>query len=586
MYPRFHSLASDIRELRKITKFSCGFLSIGNSFSADGHPLDGDAVTNPASAPGRLPDHVPVLVAGGGPVGLATAMELAHHAVPSLVIEPRREVSWLRPRAKTTSARTMEHFRRWGLAKTVRHRAPLPVAWSDRAVFCTHLLGREITTFDRCFGLELAGSRLVAEPGQQVPQPLVEQVLREAVAASGDAKLFVGWTVSAVEELDDAVSVEVVDDHGETRCLSADYVVGCEGARSVVREAMGARYEGSNDSRPNFNMVFRAPGLAERLPHRPAVHYWVLDPDQPGIVGRLDLDETWWCGAQGVDADAGNVDPERIVLNLIGADADVEVLSTDSWRARMLLVDRYASRRLFVAGDSAHQNPPFGGHGFNTGVGDAVNIGWKLAAVHHGWAPPTLLESYEAERRPVAAETIAETVRNNATLAAELADPRLHGSDEEFDLAKPLVAASIQRSKDGEFHSLGLTLGYHYARSPIVAHEPAPENGGKDHSSYIPTAAPGHRFPHAWRGPDDSLYDHFGKGFALVCDIGSPVVGRFERAASELGLPLEVVPFDPAALPRLGAAAVLIRPDQHVAWRGDDAEDPKSVLRRAVGYPR
>jgi len=535
----------------------------------------------------KLPAVTPVLVAGGGPVGLATAIELAHHGVPSVVIERRDEVSWLRPRAKTTSARSMEHFRRWGLADTLRNRAPLPVAWSDEAVFCTTLLGREITRFDRCFGLDLAGSDLVAECGQQVAQPVVEQVLREAVAAAPAAELFTGFEVTAVRESTDGVWVDIVDHDGCEQRVQAGYVVGCEGARSVVRDAMSARYEGSDNSRQNFNVVFRAPDLAARVPHGPAVHYWVLNPEQPGLVGRLDLSDTWWCIAQGVDAAAGEAHAELLVRNLVGAEVALDVLATDAWRARMLLVDRYASHRMFLAGDAAHQNPPWGGHGFNTGIGDAVNIGWKLAAVINNWAPPSLLDSYEPERRPVAARTIEEAVRNMSTLAPELADPRLTGTATEFAEARPGVAAAIHASKDSEFHSLTLTLGYDYGDSPIVAGEGGPEqsSSGAAGRDYEPTAAPGHRLPHRWLAANDSLYDRLGAEFTLIGDVTAPACGRLVDAARSDAVPLQLLDLGGQDWRQLfGAALVLVRPDQHVAWRGDDTSEAARVIRRAVGH--
>ena len=508
----------------------------------------------------------PVLIAGGGPVGLATALELAHHGVRSLVVEPRPEVSWLRPRAKTTSARTMELFRRWGLAAVIRDRAPLPVAWSDEAVFATALLGREITRFRGCFGLDLTGDDLVAEPGQQVAQPLLEQVLRDAVAASPHATLLTGWRLTGLREDEAGVTADLTGPDGTAKQTRAGYVVGADGSRGATRAAIGARYEGADDARPNFNIVFRAPGLADRVPHGPAVHYWVLNPDQPGLVGRLDLADTWWCIAQGVTHEDGDAGPTRIVRNLVGAGIDPEILATDPWRARMLLADRYASDRVFLAGDAAHLNPPWGGHGFNTGVGDAVNIGWKLAAVLNGWADPRLLRSYEAERRPVAARTIEEAARNMATLAPELSDPRLVGTDAEFEAARPGVAAAVHRSKDGEFHSLDLVLGYSYAGSPVVS------DGA------------GERLPHRWLGPDDSRYDRLGREFTLVGDLSTALAADFVKAAAEAGVPLDT--FDDRS-DRL----MLVRPDQHVAWTGDagdardasDSGDARGVLARATG---
>ncbi len=528
--------------------------------------------------PELLGDAAPVLIAGGGPVGLATAIELAHHGVASTVVERRAEVSWLRPRAKTTSARTMEHFRRWGLADTLRERAPLPVTWSDQAVFCTTLLGPEITRFDHCFGLELSGSDLAAEPGQQVAQPLVEQVLRDAVAASTHAQLVTDATVTAVGQIPDVAWADV-SVAGGTRRVEAAYVVGCEGARSVVRDAIGARYEGGDDTRANLNIVFRAPGLAGRVPHGPAVHYWILNPTQPGLLGRLDLEDTWWAIAQGVDATVEHVDPVAIVRNLVGAELDVEILALDPWRARMLLANRYRSGRLFIAGDAAHQNPPWGGHGFNTGIGDAVNLGWKLAALLGGWGKPGLLDSYEAERRPVAERTIAEAARNMSTLSPELGAPGLTGTDEEFRLALPAVTAAVRASKDSEFHSLDLTLGYRYEDSPIVLRDlPDREHGTAS------VGTPGSRLPHRWLGPGDSLYDHLGPEFTLVGAVDGALGRRLADAAAKLGVPLDELALDERDGCRLlGADLALVRPDQHVAWRSRGCLEPDTVLCTAIG---
>jgi 2-polyprenyl-6-methoxyphenol hydroxylase-like FAD-dependent oxidoreductase len=529
-----------------------------------------------------IPSSTSVLIAGGGPVGLATAVELAHHGVESIVIERRREVSWLRPRAKTTSARTMEHFRRWGIAGTLRARAPIPVAWSDRAIFCTSLLGREITRIDHCFGLELAGSDLVSEPGQQVAQPLVEQVLRDSILTSPHANLCCGADVLAVGQDGSKAWADVLLE-GVVQRVRADYIVGCEGARSVVREAIGSRYQGTDDRRPNFNLVFRSPGLADQVPHGPAVHYWIINPDQPGLIGRLDLDQTWWCIAQGVDGSAGDVDPGQIIANLVGTKVPAQVLASDAWQARMLLVDRYSDGRLFVAGDAAHQNPPWGGHGFNTGIGDAVNLAWKLAAVIGGWAPTRLLDSYEAERRPVAQRTIDEAVRNMSTLAPELADRRLAGTDEEFKRVRPSIAHAIQRTKDSEFHSLGLTLGYGYWNSPIVAGGDTPSL--VPDSSYTPSAVPGARLPHWWLGPNDSIYDRLGREFSLVGNLSECSDSGLCATAKKLGVPLQRVAVNrDECQRRFRAALVLVRPDQHVAWRGDRTTDPAGIIRQALGY--
>jgi 2-polyprenyl-6-methoxyphenol hydroxylase-like FAD-dependent oxidoreductase len=526
-----------------------------------------------------LPDHTPVLIVGGGPVGLACAVELAHHGVESLVIERRPEVSHLRPRAKTTSARTMEHFRRWGIADQIRRRAGLPVEWSNTAVFCTALTGREITRITGCFGLELTGSQLAAEAGQQVAQPIVEEVLREKLTGSDLAGLAVGVLGVGAGQGEDGTWVDVVDRTGASRRVAAEWIIGCEGARSVVRDALGSDYDVVDGGRPNYSIVFRAPGLADRVPHGPAVHYWVISAAQPGLMGRFDLADTWWCSANGVAPETA--DPQAIVRNLVGTDAAVEILSTDAWQARIALADRWGNGRLFIAGDAAHQNPPWGGHGFNTGIGDAVNLGWKLAAVINRWAPRALLDTYELERRPVAQQTIDEAARNMSSLAPELSTVLHADSDEQFEATRPAAADAIRRTKDGEFHSLGLTLGYRYDDSPIIV-------GGRSappatNDTYVPTAAPGGRMPH-FHLNGESLYDWLGREFSLVGDLTRPAADTLAKAAAALGVPMDAVGVDASSCAaHFDAGLVLVRPDQHVAWRGDHVDDPEQMLRTATG---
>ncbi len=528
-----------------------------------------------------LPEHTRVVIVGGGPVGLSCAVELAHHGVESLVLERRPEVSHLRPRAKTTSARTMEHFRRWGIAGQIRRRAGLPVEWSDTAVFCTALTGREITRISGCFGLDLVGSQLVAEPGQQVAQPIVEEVLREKLTNSELAGLALGVEGVAVGQGDDSAWVDVVDRTGASRRVAADWVIGCEGARSIVRAALESDYDVVDGGRPNLSIVFRAPGLADRVPHGPAVHYWVLSTVQPGLVGRFDLVDTWWCSANGVDPATRPADPQAIVRNLVGTDVAVEILSTDAWQARIALAGTWGNGRLFIAGDAAHQNPPWGGHGFNTGIGDAVNLGWKLAAVINRWAPADLLDTYELERRPVAQQTIDEAVGNMSSLAPELAAVLQADTDEQFEATQRAAADAIRRTKDSEFHSLGLTLGYRYGDSPCIvgARSAPPATNG----TYVPNAAPGGRLPH-FALDGESLYDRLGREFSLIGDQTLPAAGAFARAATALGVPVDTVAVKaPDCAAHFDAGLVLVRPDQHVAWRGDHVSDPERVLRTVTG---
>ena len=521
----------------------------------------------PSNRGKAIPHETHVLIVGGGPVGLSAAVELGQRGVPCVIVEPRRTVSRLRPRAKTTNVRTMEHFRRWGLAERVREIAPLKVDWSQDIIFCTTLLGHEVMRFTDCLGLATQRTEMFAEPGQQIAQPLVEEVLREAVNDLESCHLCPGWSLHSLQQDEDGVEATIVNERGEQQQVRASYVIGCDGSRSVVRAEMGAHYTGTSDLRPNFGIVFRAPGLAKLQPHGPAVQYWVLNPACPGVLGRMDMEDQWWLIANGVPAERGQAEPHALIHGLIGADIEAEVLGTDPWTARMLLADRYRNGRVFLAGDAAHLNPPWGGHGFNTGVGDAVNIGWKLAAIHDGWGGDGLLASYEAERRPVAGRTIQEAAANMSVLAPELSNPDLDAPGLVGEQARRAAAQTVRAAKDREFHSLGLVLGYQYDASPVIVDDgtpPLPEG-----QNYEPTARPGARLPHLWLPDGSSLYDHLGSGLSLLRLRDDADVTPFIESAAARRVPLTIVELRGQRLEEdYGASLLLVRPDQHVAWRG------------------
>src|SRR5580693_5155592 len=418
--------------------------------------------------PSGSPD-LPVLIAGGGPVGLALAVELGLRGVECVVLEPRPQPTRLRPRAKTLNARTMEHARRWGLAGRLRAAAPLPVSWSPDVSFCTTFLGREITRFTGVLGLADDGDS--PERGQQMPQYVLEEVLREVVTELPTVDLRLGWRLQNLDAGNGEGPVRLVltDPAGAAVPVTAEYVVGADGARSVVREQIGARYVGSTALRPNTGLVFRSEELVGAVPHPPAVQTWLLNRQTPGMMGPIDRHGLWWLIAFGVDGRAADFDARRLISGALGRELPVEVVSTDPWTARMELVDQCRSERVFLIGDAAHLNPPFGGHGLNTGIGDAVDLGWKLAAVLAGWGGPGLLDSYEAERRPLHRRVIDEATANMATLAPELLDDGLDRPGPAGDRARSAAASRIEQTKRAEYFSTDLVLGHRYQESPVLA---------------------------------------------------------------------------------------------------------------------
>ncbi|MGY3317067.1 FAD-dependent monooxygenase [Arthrobacter sp. TE12232] len=561
------------------------------------------AVDNAALA--DLPEQTPVLIAGGGPSGLFLALDLAHRGIASVVIEPRIGIDPDRPRAKTTNARTMTHLRRLGLADKLRNAAPLPVGYAQDVIFCSALTGHEITRFRQAF--QLAPGRYGPQPecGQQVPQPVMEAVLREAVAESPLITLLTGLSV---EDLDInqgngtrnfgprrfGSRVAVSDATGRRRAIDCSFVAAADGGSSTVRRRLNIRLDGGSAELSNISVLFRSENLAAAIALDPAVQYWVLGPDVSGMVGRLDLGSTWWAIIQGVDGSA-SPDAGSLVRSLVGTDVDVEIIATDPWTARMLLAPGYGHDGVFLVGDAAHLNPPWGGHGFNTCIGDAANLAWKIAAVLDGWAGPALPGSYELERRPVAARTIRDAAANGQALAYHFADPAL-GLDGAEGAAARHAARDALAVKQSEFDSLGLVLGYGYGSSPLVVPDGLPVPA-EDPVAYVPSASPGALLPHAWLDATTSLYDLLDPGFTLLVDresLGGRTAGQayaaVPAAAAVRGIPLAVVAVGPDQLgtamsTHWQADAVLVRPDQHIAWRGTDPAGAAAAIGVAAGWP-
>jgi 2-polyprenyl-6-methoxyphenol hydroxylase-like FAD-dependent oxidoreductase len=533
-----------------------------------------------------------ILVVGAGPVGLALAVELGQRGVRTLVIEQNDRLGQ-QPRAKTTNVRSMEHMRRWGLAPAIRAASPLPADYPTDIVFATRLLGEPLAVIEDAFYGARSGSDLFSEPAQWIPQYKVEAVLRDEVLRLPSVELCFGHRLERLEETASGVEAivhdRVLDGWGDApMTIRARYVVGADGSRSHVRRLLGIAMQGEHAYAYNCNLVLRAPGLGQRHGQARSIMYWLVNPDCPAIMGPMDTDDTWYFGfkmAPGeteIDTDSAKAK----VWQAIGSETPLEILITDTWAAHSLLADRYRQGRIFLAGDACHLHPPFGGYGMNLGIADAVDLGWKLHAVLAGWGGSGLLDSFEAERRPVHRRVIDEAVENYAWLAQDLVRSGLEESGPEGAAARATLGGLIREKKLREFRTLGVVIGYHYAGSPIVMPDgtAAPADAVTD---YVPSAHPGCRAPHLWLEEGLSLYDRFGRGFTLLVtgDGAGDEVHALTDAAAERGLPLESLAPGDTRLPGLyGARLALIRPDQHVAWRGDRLDqDAGAIIDRVRG---
>jgi 2-polyprenyl-6-methoxyphenol hydroxylase-like FAD-dependent oxidoreductase len=540
----------------------------------------------------------PVLIVGGGPVGLLLAIELSWRDVPCVLVN-EGETTSAHPQGNSHNSRTMEHYRRLGLAGRVRV-AGLPPDDATDVTYMTRFNGHEMARLSMPSSADKTRRMAACDPALLTPEIIhrgnqfyVEPILKAHAEAMDGPSLLFGWRMEAFEADDNAVTAEIRNLRtGERRRVRAAWMVGCDGGQSATRKALGIRYEGEGGEDIEFmrgrmlSSYIRAPAVYDVLSVPRAWQYWTLNADARTCTVTLDGKGDFILLTRlPPDVDPEDVDVAALMRLAVGADIPVEVISRKPWVAGYALVAReYRQGRVFLAGDAAHLFTPTGGFGMNTGMDDIANLSWKLAALHHGWGGDGLPASYELERRPVALRNTAASRSLGNSVATLEIPPVLEDDSPDGEAARAALGAHLGGFGE-EFASLGVQLGARYDGSPLIAPDgtAAPEFSPID---YVPSACPGGRAPHAWLDDGSALFDHFGKWFTLL-RLGDPDldVTAIVAAAERRRVPLDVIDVDePAAAKRYERPLVLVRPDHHVAWRGDaQPGDADALIARVVG---
>ena len=543
-----------------------------------------------------------VIIIGAGPCGLLLALELGRRGVAAIVLEEKTSPAGF-PAANATQARTMEHYRRLGFAERVRAQGLPPDYPTDIAYF-TRFSAHELARFSLPSARAatdliktLSGSWSAAELPHRCSQMYVEAVLREQAKALPTVSLRPGWRAIALRDNADGVEVEAESADGrERRTLRAAFAVGADGARSLARKTLGYGYSGESAAVRDFMggrmfaIYFRSSKLYDLIPHARAWMYWTVNRDRRSFMASVNgCDEfsfhTQLKSGQNAE-DVTDAQAKDMFQAALGAPLDIELIARSSWNAGYTLVaEKFQRSRVFLGGDAAHLFTPTGGLGYNTAAEDAVNLGWKLAAVLKGWGGPALLASYESERQAIAKRNTAYARGFADSVGLFVPPAELEDDSPAGVAARQLAGDHLNKHARAEFNIPGITFGGRYDGSALIVTDgsaPPPDAA----NSYVPTACPGGRPPHLWLGDGRSLYDTFGFEFTLL-RLGTmpPAAAPFVASAAALGLPLSVVDVASEEARELYQCDLaLIRPDQIVAWRGNSAADALRVLRQASGH--
>jgi 2-polyprenyl-6-methoxyphenol hydroxylase-like FAD-dependent oxidoreductase len=540
-----------------------------------------------------------VIIIGGGPCGLMLAIELGRRGIPAILLEEKTSPARF-PAANATQARTMEHYRRLGFAEKVRAEGLPPDYPTDIAYF-TRYTKHELARFSlpsaraaREIVKTLGGSWSAAELPHRISQMFVEEVLRAEAMACPSVSIRAGWRMVSLRDHGAGVEVDAEHDGGPTT-LRAAYAIGADGGGSPTRKALGYSYVGESGVVRDFMggrmfaIHFRSARLYDVIPHPRAWMYWAVNRDRRAFMASVNGRDQFNFHTQlkpGESEQISDAEAKAMFETALAAPLDIEIIARSAWNAGYTLVaEKFQRGRIFLGGDAAHLFTPAGGLGYNTAVEDAVNLGWKLAAVLSGWGGPALLDSYEIERHAIARRNTAYARGFADSLGLFVPPPELEDLSPAGEAARKLTGDHFNHHARFEFNIPGITFGGRYDGSPIVVSDgtaPPPDAP----NSYQPTGCPGGRAPHLWLADGRSLYDLLGFEFTLLrLGAGTADAAPFRAASAALNMPLSIVAVaGEEARDLYGADLALVRPDQIVAWRGNSSADAAAVLRSATGH--
>jgi 2-polyprenyl-6-methoxyphenol hydroxylase-like FAD-dependent oxidoreductase len=526
-----------------------------------------------------------VLIVGAGPVGLTLAVELGRRGVRCIIVEQKPAPAKL-PKMERCNARTMEIYRRMGIVEKVRA-AGLPAHCPMDVFIVTslieppllHLPYPSVAEARAQIAAKNDGS-LPLEPYQLISQYTLEPLLKSIAETLPSVTVRYGCTFVSFTQDAAGVTAEVADAGGVTARIKAHYLVGCDGGASAVRRQFGIRLAGEANLMQFRQALFRCDDLYERISIGKGRHYHVADGRATFLIVQDDTRHFTLHATVETDAEMAAMFEKAVAMPV-----DYEMLHVGEWKQNLLLAERYGEGRVFLAGDAVHLVIPTGGLGMNSGVGDAVDLAWKLAAVLQGWGGPGLLASYEIERRQVGERNVAASgfaARGRRAWRAEYR-PCLRDNTPEGAAARAQLARVADREQRKSNDMIGAELGYRYVGSPIIWSEPG-EGPPHEFIDYVPTTWPGARLPHVWLDDGTALHDRLGDGYTLLrLDGARADTAALERSLRATGAPLDVLDIeDDAARAVYGHDLLLLRPDLHVAWRGNRPPDEPDRLAAMV----